>query len=61
MKALISGWIGYYTVFSSQGSAIFWLPCQKTGRTTRNIVGPDGAHEKSRKQEGKGRVQLLKE
>ena len=48
MKALISRGIGYYTVFPFQGPAIFFLvvPLEYC---RGNIVGPDGAQEKSMK------------
>ena len=34
MKACISRGIGYYTVFPSQGPAVFWLSLQKTVKPT---------------------------
>ena len=44
--------IGYYTVFLSQGPAIFWVVPAEYCRG--NIVGPDGAQKKSIKQEVRG-------
>ena len=53
MKTGISRRIDYYIVFPSQGRASYFLvvpPEDNRG----NTVGPDGAQEKSMKQEGRG-------
>ena len=58
MKDLISRGIGYYSVSLPKASYLLVvLPEDCRG----NIVGPDGAQEKSMKQEGRGQAQLLKE
>ena len=50
MKACISRGVGYYTVFPSQGPAIFWLSLQKIVEATSTMC-PERAQKKSTKQE----------